>query len=373
MMGRHWWAAQINSQLLIMKALTAIIAACAVALSAQAQELRWLQTSHDFGAFSEDLNEVETTFRFVNDTAEPVMIIQVASSCGCTVPSYDLDPVAPGDTAAIQVKYNAIGRPGRFNKSVYVRTTANHDRTRLTISGSVIGNTATISRRYPVDRGALKFEHGAAMVGKVKAKGLKSTFIDIYNQSADTLDLAFAEVPDFITTSMTPDRLAPGETTVLNIFFDASKIREWGIVSDSLMVSVIPDGPTFYLPVTGIIEEDFSKLTPRQLASAPQASIVGDRVDLGQVPIGAGGTVTATIEVQNQGKDPLIIRRAYSQDPALDVRVVKGVAKRGKKAKISVTFDPTVQPTGLINSRITIITNDPSQPTRSIRVVGERK
>lgn len=356
-----------------MKKLLALLAVCALALGAQAEELRWLQTSHDFGAFSEDLVEVETNFGFVNDTAEPVMITQVASSCGCTVPSYDADPVAPGDTATIRVKFNAIGRPGRFTKHVYVRTTANHDRTRLTISGVVIGNASTISQRYPVDRGPLKFEHGAAMVGKVKARSIKSTFIDIYNQSEDSLRLEFADVPAHLNVGVTPEVLAPGEMAVLNVFFDAATAGEYGIITDSLQISVQPGGPTFFFPVVGIVEEDFSKLTPKQLESAPQVAIVGDRIDLGQVPLGSAKPVEASIEVKNQGKDQLVIRRVYSQDPAISVRVDKTQVKRGKTAKITVTFDPAAQPTGLINSRITIITNDPSQPTRSIRVVGERK
>lgn len=356
-----------------MKKLMTLLAVCVLALGAQAEELRWLQTSHDFGAFSEDLVEVETQFQFVNDMAEPVMITQVASSCGCTVPSYDLDPIAPGDTAAIKVKYNAIGRPGRFTKYVYVRTTADHERTRLTISGVVIGNESTISKRYPIDRGPLKLEHGAVMVGKVKAKSIKSSFIDLYNQSADTLTLEFAEVPEYITTVVYPEVLTPGEMAVINVAFNAAIANEYGIVSDSLLVNVLPGGPAFHLPVVGIVEEDFSKLTPEQLASAPQAVIVGDRINLGQVPLGAGSPAEASIEVQNQGKDPLVIRRVYSQDPAIAVRVDKTELKRGKKAKITVTFDPAVQPSGLVNSRITLITNDPSLPTRSIRVVGERK
>lgn len=356
-----------------MKKLMALLAACALALGAQAEGLCWLQTSHDFGAFSEDLVEVETNFRFVNDTAEPVMITQVASSCGCTVPSYDADAVAPGDTATIKVKYNAIGRPGRFTKHIYVRTTANHDRTRLTINGVVIGNASTISKRYPIDRGPLKFEHGAAMVGKVNARSIKSTFVDLYNQSEDTLRLEFADVPAHLTIGVNPEALPPGEMSVLNVFFNAATADEYGIVTDSVQISVQPGGPTFFFPVVGIVEEDFSKLTPEQLASAPQVVIVGDRVDLGQVPLGSADPVEASIEIQNQGKDPLIIRRAYSQDPAISVRVDKTEIKRGKKAKVTVTFDPAAQPSGLINSRITIITNDPSQPTRSVRVTGERK
>lgn len=356
-----------------MKKLMALLAAAALVLAAHADGLRWISTSHDFGAFSEDLVEVVTNFRFVNDTPEPVMITQVASSCGCTVPSYNADPVAPGDTASITVKFNAIGRPGRFNKSVYVRTTADHERTRLTITGVVIGNAGTISKRYPVDRGPLKFEHGAAMVGKVNARSIKSTFVDLYNQSADTLALEFAEVPAHITVSVSPEALPPGEMSVLNVFFNAATADQYGIVTDSLLINIQPGGPSFYFPVVGIVEEDFSKLTPQQLADAPQLVIIGDRIDFGQVPMGPAAPVEATIEVQNQGKDPLIIRRVYSQDPAIEARADKTEIKRGKKAKITVTFDPDAQPSGLINSRVTIITNDPAQPTRSIRVVGERK
>lgn len=78
-----------------------------------APKLTWLESVHDFGAFSEDLGIVTCDIPFVNSGDEPLLITAARVTCGCTVADYPTDPIAPGDTATVTVKYNAIGRPGR--------------------------------------------------------------------------------------------------------------------------------------------------------------------------------------------------------------------------------------------------------------------
>ncbi|MDE6093764.1 MAG: DUF1573 domain-containing protein, partial [Muribaculaceae bacterium] len=103
-----------------MKLLAAIFA-FTLSFSATAQSsVTWLETAHNFGAFSENDGKVACTFRFVNNRQTPVIIQSARATCGCTTPKYPTAPIAPGDTAEIQVSYNAIGRPGKFSKKVYI-------------------------------------------------------------------------------------------------------------------------------------------------------------------------------------------------------------------------------------------------------------
>ena len=72
--------------------------------------------NHDFGTFEEETGPVTHDFRFVNSGNEPLVLQNVRSTCGCTVPKYTREPIAPGDSGSIKVTYNPKGRPGKFSK-----------------------------------------------------------------------------------------------------------------------------------------------------------------------------------------------------------------------------------------------------------------
>lgn len=332
------------------------------------KSIQWLGLVHDFGAFNEDDERVRAYFHFVNTGDEPVVILQAAASCGCTVPSYSREPIEPGDTATITVQFNPVGRAGRFEKSVYVRTDASHERFRLKVRGAVIGNESTIKGRYPVEMGPLKMHNGVAMLGRVHQKGAKSAFIDGYNQSEDTLHLAFDHVPAYLTVMATPEAVPPGEQVNISIHHKGENNDNWGMLTDSLEVVVAPD-ESYWLPSVVIAEEDFSSWTPQQLADAPVMAADKESIDLGRV---FGHRADATVTLSNRGKSPLLIRRVYSPDGDVQCLSAPDQIEPGKHADVKVRYVPAGDQT-IINSKIIIITNDPANPMRTIRVVGMRR
>ena len=76
------------------------------------------------------------TFTFTNTGSSPVVVTNVRSSCGCTVPSYPEDPVMPGESTEIEVRYDT-NRMGRINRFVTVMTNID-ERIRLQITGEVV-------------------------------------------------------------------------------------------------------------------------------------------------------------------------------------------------------------------------------------------
>jgi hypothetical protein len=61
-------------------------------------------------------------FEFTNTGDAPLLITNVRSSCGCTVPSYPKTPIAPGKSDRIEVKYNMATGP--ISKTITVETNA---------------------------------------------------------------------------------------------------------------------------------------------------------------------------------------------------------------------------------------------------------
>ncbi len=75
---------------------------------------------HDFGVIKEANGKVTHTFVIKNTGKSPLVITRVVTACGCTTPSYETEPIAPGKESKIVVTFNPAGRPGQFVKSIAV-------------------------------------------------------------------------------------------------------------------------------------------------------------------------------------------------------------------------------------------------------------
>jgi hypothetical protein len=75
-------------------------------------------------------------FKFKNTGKEPLIITNCQGSCGCTVPTWPKEPIKPGATASIKVKY-ATDRVGAFEKTVTVSSNAKSASKIIKIKGVV--------------------------------------------------------------------------------------------------------------------------------------------------------------------------------------------------------------------------------------------
>lgn len=77
-------------------------------------------------------------FVFVNNGTKPLIITNATGSCGCTVPSFPKEPIAPGAKGVIGVKY-ATDRVGSFTKTVTITSNAEGQASKvLTIKGNIL-------------------------------------------------------------------------------------------------------------------------------------------------------------------------------------------------------------------------------------------
>ena len=91
---------------------------------------------HDFGTIQQN-GDGTYEFKFTNTGKEPLIIKEAHGSCGCTVPSWPKDPIAPGKAAVIKVTYDTH-RIGNFVKTVTLQSNANPQQDVLTIKGKVV-------------------------------------------------------------------------------------------------------------------------------------------------------------------------------------------------------------------------------------------
>ncbi len=107
-----------------MKHLFTLIAFAVFSVSAMAQtgpKIEFKQEIIDYGTVTKNDSGVRI-FEFTNVGDAPLVISDVKSSCGCTVPKRPTEPVEPGKTGQIEVKYNM--NPGAINKTITVMSNA---------------------------------------------------------------------------------------------------------------------------------------------------------------------------------------------------------------------------------------------------------
>jgi hypothetical protein len=91
---------------------------------------------HDFGKLV-DGEVVTYKFKFKNTGKSDLIISNASASCGCTVPSYPKEPLAPGTEAAIDVQFNSSGKVGTFEKNVTITANTVPNQFYLSIKGEV--------------------------------------------------------------------------------------------------------------------------------------------------------------------------------------------------------------------------------------------
>ena len=96
----------------------------------------------DYGTIYKD-SKGDSYFRFTNTGKEPLVLSEVRSSCGCTVPSWPREPILPGKSDTIKVRY-ATNRLGVINKTITVMSNAVNNPVILRIKGNVIEKPAEV-------------------------------------------------------------------------------------------------------------------------------------------------------------------------------------------------------------------------------------
>ncbi|MEX0966342.1 MAG: DUF1573 domain-containing protein [Bacteroidia bacterium] len=99
-------------------------------------EITFENDAIDYGSIEQNANG-EREFQFKNTGSQPLIITGCNGSCGCTVPECPKEPIKPGESGVIKVKYDT-NRLGRFSKTITVNSNASEPARLLRISGEVL-------------------------------------------------------------------------------------------------------------------------------------------------------------------------------------------------------------------------------------------
>ena len=127
-----------------MKKFLGIVAMTLVGAASYAQtgpkiEFKAENNTIDYGTVVKGVDSGVRSFEFTNTGDEPLVITNVRSSCGCTIPSKPAAPIMPGKSDKIEVKYNM--NPGTISKTITVESNAKNIQNgtvQLVIKGKVV-------------------------------------------------------------------------------------------------------------------------------------------------------------------------------------------------------------------------------------------
>ena len=339
--------------------------------AANAPQITFTTTTHDFGTFPEERGKVTCTFGFKNTGKSDLIIQKVRASCGCTTPNWTKTPVAPGDTGFVTATYNASGRPGAFNKTITVTSTADANQ-RLTIKGEVIPKVKTPEEEYPSNIGDFRLKKMNVYMRTIEFPTSKTEKIQVMNNSDKDAVITFANAPKYLTLKAVPATLKAKEKGTIEVTFNSEAANDWGEIL-----------PTFDVAVNGVVEknkkvtvhatvrENFANMTPEEKAKAPVLQ-VPNSYEIGAVE--KDSKKKFKISVTNNGKSELIIRKVKTNNDNIKVdKFPTKAIKPGKKADIEFSMNPTNAKSGDFNYRATIICNDPNNSTSGVSLKGSFK
>ena len=97
--------------------------------------IKFNELEHDYGTFTQG-GDGAVDFVFKNEGKEPLILSNVRSSCGCTIPTWPKQPIMPGQTEKIHVVYDTK-RVGAFHKSIHIYSNAKRSTVTLKIKGLI--------------------------------------------------------------------------------------------------------------------------------------------------------------------------------------------------------------------------------------------
>jgi len=325
---------------------------------------------HDFKTIKEESGPAKCNFRFTNVGDQPLKLTSVKPGCGCTSSDWTKEEVQPGKKGFISATYDPKNRPGHFNKAISVETNdAKHQRLILFISGNVTPRKKTTVDYYPVKAGNLRFKTNHLAFMDIEKGSTKTDTMKLYNVWDSSMSIKLINVPEFIAYEIIPKTLKPKQEGVIIMTYDTKKKEDFGLIFDRFSMETNDAiNKTKPITVSAKIVEDYTGLTAEQLEMAPQIKFDSKEHHFGTV--NQGDPVEHSFYYTNLGKEDLNIRKVTPNAGCSIKSKGKSVLKNGEKGRIDVVVY-TKGKSGKIHKTITIISNDPREPSIILNLIGE--
>ncbi|HPM12095.1 MAG TPA: DUF1573 domain-containing protein [Bacteroidales bacterium] len=346
-----------------------IIHLCAIGVSAQTISFKSLL--FDYGLIYEHVDKIEALFEFTNTGDAPLILTKVKPGCGCTTADYTRDSVQPGAKGFIRIYFHPRGYSGYFTKTIQISSNSNVSQNlTLTIQGLVKKQNSDIENTYPYEMDFIRCKNPSINFNKVDFKTPVSDTVYVYNIQDTAVTLEFPHIPTGYRVEVYPQSmLLPNSHGIIIVYFDPQLIKKWGNFYDKIYIGFQGRHNHYRqkISVSGLIYEDMSKLTKKELKKAPK--LVFDNTQYTFDTVMQNTIVTYSFSFTNKGKSPLYIRNIKTGCGCTAGDMAKKEYAKGERGTLQVTFN-TQGKSQFVSQQIIVTSNDPSHQDQTIEIRG---
>lgn len=180
-------------------------------------QIRFISSQKDIGIIQANGDILKINYTFKNESTKPVAIARIASSCGCTIPSFDKRPVLAGQQGNITVSFNPVGIDGFFKKQISVYLSGSKQPIHLYLSGKVLP-AENLKPGYHYAIGVLQFRNIRSTLQASSGKTVMRTF-PLINTSSQLVTVSLNCDIKEIAFEENEFTLSPNERKELAVYF----------------------------------------------------------------------------------------------------------------------------------------------------------
>lgn len=350
-----------------MRTKTIIIAlASAVSMQMNAQETKTKNKVIDLGQVVYRM-PVTAEFELINEENKSLRISHVRSSCGCTTVDFPQTSIAAGQTYKVGATYDAK-QMGHFEKQVGLYFEDEQSPIMLTLKGLVVDEVHDFGGQYNYNMGDLSVDKIDIEFDDVNRGDRPFQEIHLKNNSDKPLTPVIMHLPPYLKADMSPSTIAPGRSGVARITLDSEQLNSFGLLQTNVYLGNNPGDKVSQekeISVSTIILPNFEEMSATELANAPKLELSEEEIEL---VFGKKKRMSGVITLTNTGASTLEVNSLQMFTTGLKVSLSNTRLAPGEEAKMKITADKKELKTTRQRPRILMITNDPKNPKRIIKV-----
>lgn len=340
---------------------------CVIGMTAQAQSKLVFDLPKNYVGEIVFQTPKTIVFTYKNKGKEPIQIINVQPSCGCTEATWTREDIAPGEKGQISVVYDAL-LLGTFYKELAVYTSDSKEPQYLTMEGRVVTEKMDFTGDFPIEMGNVRINTNYLEFDNVNRGDHPVAELQIFNQERSPYRPTLMHLPNYLSAQSIPEVIAGGRTGRIRITLDSEKLGLLGLNQTRIYLQrYMGDkvGEVNEILVSAVLLPSFSNLTAEQLAQAPQMQLSQEELSF---TMEGKKKQTQTVTITNTGKETLDIRSVQVFNQSIEVSLSNRSIHPGKSAHLKVTLLAKYLKKTKNRPRLLLITNAPSQAKQIINI-----
>lgn len=263
-------------------------------------------TAYDFGIIMQNDGAKTCKFDFINKGKDTLKITGVSIPGIGLIANWTKTPIPPKGIGFVEITLNPKTILGPIQTSIEVNSNDPAlPKVKLLIQAVV---EKPVAEEYPSVLGHLRFGTSQITYTNLPSTAIQLDTMKIYNEWNQVMTFEFTKLPAYITCKVVPEKLNPSQKGLLLVTYDAAARNEFGMVYDRFTFETNDSlQPEKQVSISANIIEDFSKMTPEELANAAKIKFENTTFDFGTVR--EGDKVETEFVFTNTGKNDLYIRK----------------------------------------------------------------